>query len=301
MTNTERIQAHNELLRECIEIADDLPDAGGATTDPIIEPLEVTENGTYVAPVGVDGYSPVTVNIPIPDGYIVPSGTLEVTENGQHDVAEYASVNVNVPAGGGGSVIDFLAETLTEVIDTEGVVKSISAYLFDERSMLKTVRLPAVTSIGAYNFRNCGSLVTLDLPELTGSTGTYFAASCPYLVNVNIPKATTLGQYSMRYCNVLEFVDLPSVESIVNYCLTGCTKLHTLILRSTKGVVSCGGTSVISASAIAKGNGYIYVPADLIEAYKVATNWTTFATQFRALEDYTVDGTTTGELDESKI
>jgi hypothetical protein len=31
------------------------------------------------------------------------------------------------------------------------------------------------------------------------------------------------------------------------------------------------------------------------------TNWTTFSAQFRALEDYTVDGTTTGELDESKI
>lgn len=32
--------------------------------EPIIEALEVTSNGTYTAPDGVDGYSPVTVNLP---------------------------------------------------------------------------------------------------------------------------------------------------------------------------------------------------------------------------------------------
>lgn len=31
--------------------------------EPVIKPLEITENGTYTAPEGVDGYSPVTVNV----------------------------------------------------------------------------------------------------------------------------------------------------------------------------------------------------------------------------------------------
>lgn len=38
----------------------------------------------------------------IPGKYIEPAGTKEITENGTHDVREYASVNVNVAAGGGG-------------------------------------------------------------------------------------------------------------------------------------------------------------------------------------------------------
>lgn len=44
--------------------------------------------------------------------------------------------------------------------------------------------------------------------------------------------------------------------------------------------------------------GYIYAPRDTIETLSSATNWSTL--QFRALEDYTVDGTTTGEFDDEK-
>lgn len=131
---------------------------GGEVVEPVIKPLEVTENGTYTAPDGVDGYSPVTVNVPIPDGYIVPSGTktitengthdarefesvdvnvpipdgyikpsgeLEVTENGTHDVTQYASVEVNVPTGGGGgdlpagySRVDYIQFDGTQTVDT---------------------------------------------------------------------------------------------------------------------------------------------------------------------------------------
>lgn len=48
---------------------------------------------------GYDGLSKVTMNA-IPDTYIQPSGTLDITENGTHDVKNYASVNVNVAGSG---------------------------------------------------------------------------------------------------------------------------------------------------------------------------------------------------------
>lgn len=37
-------------------------ETGGA--EPIVRPLNITSNGTYTAPNGVDGYNPVTVNVP---------------------------------------------------------------------------------------------------------------------------------------------------------------------------------------------------------------------------------------------
>lgn len=47
---------------------------------------------------GKDGLSKVTVNA-IPNEYIVPSGTLNITENGTHDVTSKASVVVNISGG----------------------------------------------------------------------------------------------------------------------------------------------------------------------------------------------------------
>jgi hypothetical protein len=45
----------------------------------------------------------------------------------------------------------------------------------------------------------------------------------------------------------------------------------------------------------------IYVPSVLVDSYKAYTNWSAIAVNIHALEDYTVDGTITGELDEAKI
>lgn len=76
---------------------------GGGTTPTQEKTVDVVENGT-VEVIPDAGYvlSKVTanVNVPIPDGYIKPSGVLEVTENGIHDVSVYQQVNVNVAASG---------------------------------------------------------------------------------------------------------------------------------------------------------------------------------------------------------
>lgn len=48
--------------------------------------------------------------------YLAPTDTLEITENGEHDVTEYASVEVNVPTGGGtaDAVLQEKSITITE-------------------------------------------------------------------------------------------------------------------------------------------------------------------------------------------
>ena len=85
------------------EMANAIESIGGGST-PVINSLSVTENGTYTAPSGVDGYSPVTVNVPQGS---TPTGTkqISITENGttMEDVTDYASteITVNVPSSGG--------------------------------------------------------------------------------------------------------------------------------------------------------------------------------------------------------
>ena len=56
-----------------------------------------------------------------------------------------------------------------------------------------------------------------------------------------------------------------------------CKLLDTLILRNSSRIVSLGNKNAFTGTPIEKGTGYIYVPAALIDEYKTATNWTTFA------------------------
>ena len=41
---------------------------------------------------------------------------------------------------------------------------------------------------------------------------------------------------------------------------------------------------------------YIYVPRALVDSYKATVAWSSNKDKFRALEDWTIDGTITGEL-----
>ena len=89
-------------------------------------------------------------------------------------------------------------------------------------------------------------------------------------------------------------------EILGTYGFANMNGLKALLLRN-ESLCSLSNTNAFSNSTVKTGTGYIYVPATLVDSYKAATNWSTYASQFRALEDYTVDGTITGELDESKI
>lgn len=60
----------------------------------------ITTNGTH----DVKNYTSASVNVPVPEGYIKPSGTLEIVENGEYDVADKAGVIVSVASGGTAAV-----------------------------------------------------------------------------------------------------------------------------------------------------------------------------------------------------
>ena len=92
----------------------------------------------------------------------------------------------------------------------------------------------------------------------------------------------------------------PNITYIGPNAFSNCTNFTVLTLRGTS-LASLANVSAFNTTPIKNGTGYIYVPSALVETYKTATNWSTYANQFRALEEYTVDGTITGNLDESKI
>lgn len=115
-------------LRDILTAVNALPEAGSGGINPT-GTKQITENGTYDVtnyasaevnvpskepvlqegsatptksqqtvepPSGVDGFSKFVVE-KIPDQYIIPEGTAEITDNGYHDVSDFEEVFVNVP------------------------------------------------------------------------------------------------------------------------------------------------------------------------------------------------------------
>lgn len=121
------------------------------TATPSKETQSVVPDDNY------DGLSKVTVN-PIPTDYIIPSGTLEVIENGEVDCSSYEKVNVNVPSeeptywDGSYTESDSKGYTLTLNVDSSALNNSGFTYSIDGGSTYNeftatNIILEEVTSI----------------------------------------------------------------------------------------------------------------------------------------------------------
>lgn len=157
------------------------------------------------------------------------------------------------------------------------------------------------TSLDKYIFYNCEKLKKAHFPNATYIGGVSLN-NCKALVDIYIPKVHHINGRAFENCSSLNYIDMPCVNNLYGgNNFLNCNLLDVVVLRSSLGFCTLGNISSFQGTPIELGTGYVYVPRDLIESYKTATNWTTYASQFRALEDYTVDGTIDGELDWDKV
>lgn len=99
-------------------------------------------------------------------------------------------------------------------------------------------------------------------------------------------KIDTLGGWSLSGSPLKEIylLDVNKIDSIVFHYTNA---LSTLVLAKEDTITTLSSTYlVLDGSPISNGTGYIYVPSALLNEYREATNWVTFADQFRAIEDY---------------
>lgn len=178
---------------------------------------------------------------------------------------KYCDRDIIITAEGGGTDVDDAAQIIERTIITYSnkEVKTVGARAFSHCSVLKSVDLPEVTTIGLHGFNSCYKLERVEFPKLT----------------------TLNPGDNFTYSSSLKYADLGLVTNLPGWSLAN-TALETVILRKSDKICTLQTTNALSGTPIAKGTGCVYVPKALVENYKVATNWSTYANQIRAIEDY---------------
>lgn len=118
---------------------------------PALQSKTVAANGTVKADEGYAGLEEVVVAVPVPDGYIVPSGTKAVTANGEHDVTNYEKVSVAVPVPDG-----YVVPSGTKEISENGShdvsgFASVEVAVPSEEPVLQTKSI-SLTANGTYEY-----------------------------------------------------------------------------------------------------------------------------------------------------
>lgn len=163
---------------------------------------------------GFNGLSKVVVN-KIADNYIIPSGEIEIKENGIYDVTDKESVNVNVPINGSDVSSYFL----------NGVLN----YKYDSRCTSQTV--PAIAS----------SLTKLPKDLVFGTNCSNMFNACINLENIDDLPSTSnvINMVSMfRYCSKLTSVPEMDTSKVTNMSVMfmGCTGLASIPQLNTSNV-----------------------------------------------------------------
>ena len=156
-----------------------------------------------------------------------PTGTINITQNGQYDISEYAEANIQVVD----DKLKLLVQNqLTELVDD--TITVIPNYALHYKTALQTVDLPNATSnIGTEAFGYCSELVNVNLPKATSQYYTnYCFRNCTNLKYISLPNVVGIGATYFGYCSKLKVGVFNKLARISGYAFESCFVLNTLIL-----------------------------------------------------------------------
>nr|DAH27071.1 MAG TPA: leucine-rich repeat protein [Caudoviricetes sp.] len=156
-------------------------------------------------------------------------------------------------------------------------VTSIGSTAFNKCYSLVSITIPGgVTSIGNTAFSNCDSLASIAIPSSVTSIGSTAFTSCHSFVSIRIPNGvTSIGNTAFNYCESLASLAIPgSVTSIGSEAFYYCDGVAFYDFNHHTSVPTLENTNAFNGIS---ADCQIRVPASLVDTWKAATNWSTYA------------------------
>ena len=156
-------------------------------------------------------------------------------------------------------------------------VTSIKQNAFNACYSLISIIIPnSITSIEESTFNTCSSLSSITIPNSVTSIGTAAFNGCYSLSPITIPNSvTSILQQAFSRCFSLSSITIPnSVTSIGASVFYTCSSVAFYDFSNHTSVPTLSNTNAFKNIAV---DCQIRVPASLVDTWKAATNWSTYA------------------------
>lgn len=221
----------------------------GTTSRVYCNMLQKAEIGTRVTSIGDSAF----YNCYSLSSVSIPSSVTSIGDDVFHNCYSLASVSIPSSVTSIGDYAFYICQSLASVSIPSGVT-SIGSVAFGECDSLASVSIPSgVTSIGSSAFHRCLSLASVSIPSSVTSIGSGAFSECYSLASITIPSGvTSIGNSTFSICYCMAIYDFANHTSVPT-------------LTNTNAFFSISSDCVIK------------VPSSLLEEWKAATNWSTYA------------------------
>lgn len=187
---------------------------------------------------------------------------------------------------------DYITDDIVDYINQK--LMQLGQYKFYNMPTIHNVRCDAVINIGNYSLYSCSSLKHLYFPNVVSiGEHVFHTIGCENLI---LPNLRTMGFACFVNTATLKRLIIPKCVSLTDHScsITGICLLdagNTSLIRSSSSmpnltilVLRNNVLTTLENRSCIQSIEEIYVPQDLIESYKVATNWSVYADKFKPLE-----------------
>lgn len=229
----------------------------------------------------------------------MPNSVTSIGRNAFNNCYTLSSITMSNSVTSIGEAAFYGCYSIASITIPDGVT-SIERNAFSYCYSLLSITIPnSVTSIGGYAFNSCCSVASITISDGVISIGESAFSGCSSLSSVIIPNSiTSLEQSAFSGCYSLSSIKIPNnVTSIGRNTFSGCSSLSSIKIPN--GITSIGDstfydcysvafydfTAFTSVPTLVNLNAFtgiaddcqIRVPASLLNAWQIATNWSTYA------------------------